>query len=95
VVLPLVFPDSPFLAAQENFPFSKVSKPLIGPLAFQLVLNGALSPKKKRLERAADYKPTCNAEIRNKWRYTSTSLVNSWPTQRQVYVVYDTKRWYL
>lgn len=41
-----------------------MSRPLLGSLAFQSVFTGAFSPKTKRLESEADYKPTCNAEIK-------------------------------
>jgi hypothetical protein len=58
------------------FIFATASRPALGPVGVQ----GALTPRIKWPGREADHCPSSSAEVKNAWRYTSTSpyLFMSW-----------------
>jgi hypothetical protein len=61
----------------EIFPFTTVSRPVLGPT--QLLIQwvpGALSLGVRRPGSEADYSPPSSAKVKNAWSYTSTPPVS-------------------
>jgi len=60
----------------ENYQFLKIPRLALKPAqpSVHWVLE-VLSPRVKQLSREADHPPSCSAEVKNEWSYTSTLLV--------------------
>jgi len=69
-------PGFEFGKEQDIFLFSKTSRPALGPTQARIQwVPRTLSPGIKRLGLEADQSPSCSAEFKSEWSYTSTTPV--------------------